>query len=95
MKNLGLVVAGSFIVVLLKVGNMQVSFWVFTCVLFTVIGITGGIRFANLTVEIMTSILMISTAGLTVKYFTHIAHKFMVTYSDSKDGRFFFDCIAE
>ncbi|CAG0883652.1 unnamed protein product [Darwinula stevensoni] len=87
IKNLGLTLAGVFVVVLLMVGDLRVSLWVFTCILFTLIGIAGGIRFAGLTVEIMTSILMILSVGLAVDYSTHIAHKFMVTYSDSKDAR--------
>ena len=95
LKNLGITLAGVFGVVLLMVGNLQVSLWVFTCILFTLIGIAGGIRFAGLTIEIVTSILMILSVGLAVDYSTHIAHKFMITYSASKDGRFSFDCIVE
>ncbi|CAG0883649.1 unnamed protein product [Darwinula stevensoni] len=80
IKNLGLTLVGVFVVVLVMVGDLRVSLWVFTCILFTLVGIAGGLRFVGFTVEIMTSILMILSVGLAVDYSVHIAHKFMVIW---------------
>ncbi|CAG0903247.1 unnamed protein product [Darwinula stevensoni] len=52
----------------------------FSCILFTLIGIAGSMRFAGLTIELMSSILLILSVGLTVDYSTHIAHKYLVIW---------------
>ncbi|CAG0884246.1 unnamed protein product [Darwinula stevensoni] len=87
LRNLSLTLVGMFVVTLVLVGNLQVSIWVFSCILFTLIGIAGSMRFAGLTIELMSSILLILSVGLAVDYSTHIAHKFFVTHGDSKDDR--------
>ena len=88
MKNLSLTLVGVFVVVLVMVGDLRVSLWVFFCILFTLVGIAGGIGFAGLTVEIVTSILLILSVGLAVDYSTHIAHRFMITHAPSRNGAF-------
>ncbi|CAG0884244.1 unnamed protein product [Darwinula stevensoni] len=87
LRNLGLTLVGVFGVTLVLIGDLQVSIWVFSCILFTLIGIAGSMRFAGLTIELMSSVLLILSVGLAVDYSTHIAHKFLVTHGDSKDDR--------
>ncbi|CAG0900899.1 unnamed protein product [Darwinula stevensoni] len=85
VRNLSLTLVGVFVVTLVLIGDLKVSLWVFSCILFTLVGIAGTMRFAGLTIEIMTAMLLILSVGLAVDYSTHIAHKFMVTHADSKD----------
>ncbi|CAG0884252.1 unnamed protein product [Darwinula stevensoni] len=80
VRNLSLTLVGVFVVTLVLVGDIKVSLWVFSCILFTLIGIAGGMRFTGLTIELMTSILLILSVGLAVDYSTHIAHKFMIIW---------------
>ncbi|CAG0899620.1 unnamed protein product [Darwinula stevensoni] len=87
LRNLSLTLVGVFGVTLVLIGDLQVSIWVFSCILFTLIGIAGSMRFAGLTIELMASVLLILSVGLAVDYSTHIAHKFLVTPGDSKDDR--------
>ncbi|CAG0905223.1 unnamed protein product [Darwinula stevensoni] len=87
VRNLGLTLVGVFGVTLVLIGDLQVSIWVFSCVLFTLIGIAGSMRFAGLTIELMSSVLLILSVGLAIDYSTHIAHKFLATPGDSKDDR--------
>ena len=86
VRNLSSTMIGVFVVILVLIGDLKVSIWVLTCILFTLVGIAGGMRFAGLTIEIMTVMLLVLSVGLAVDYSTHVAQKFMVTHADSKNG---------
>merc|ERR1719348_1752730 len=64
------------LVTLLLVADLIVSCLVVLCVILTIIDIAGGAFFMGLTIEIVTSIILILSVGLALDYSAHIG----VTY---------------
>jgi hypothetical protein len=95
-RNLGLTICAVAIVTLILIQNLQTSFWVLCCVIFTVVDVVGSMYWLGLTIEISTSIMILLCAGLAVDYSAHIGTEF-TRLQGTKDGtlsdyklRFFF-----
>jgi len=84
-RNLGLTICAVAIVTLILIQNLQTSFWVLCCVIFTVVDVVGSMYWLGLTIEISTSIMILLCAGLAVDYSAHIGNEFM-RLQGTKDG---------
>ncbi|XP_046328844.2 protein patched homolog 1-like isoform X1 [Haliotis rufescens] len=76
-RNLGLAFACVFVVTLILIANFLTSVLVFTCVTFTLVNVGGCMYFWGLTIDTVTSIILILAIGLAVDYSAHIGHQFM------------------
>ncbi|XP_067679237.1 patched domain-containing protein 3-like [Haliotis asinina] len=76
-RNLGLAFACVFVVTLILIANFLTSILVFTCVTFTLVNVGGCMYFWGLTIDTVTSIILILAIGLAVDYSAHIGHQFM------------------
>lgn len=77
-RNMGLALMAVFIVTLIVLANLWACLMVFTCVGFTLISITGTMHFWGLTIDTVTTIILVLAVGLSVDYASHIAHTFMI-----------------
>lgn len=77
LRNLGLALICVFIVTLILIANVRTSLLVFLCVLCTLVDVAGTMHFWNLTIDTVTSIILILSIGLAVDYSAHIGHMFM------------------
>jgi len=85
LRNLGLTICAVAIVTLILIQNLQASFWVLCCVIFTVVDVVGSMYWLGLTIEISTSIMILLCAGLAVDYAAHIGNEF-TRLQGTKDG---------
>jgi hypothetical protein len=85
LRNLGLTICAVAIVTLILIQNLQTSFWVLCCVIFTVVDVVGSMYWLGLTIEISTSIMILLCAGLAVDYSAHIGNEF-TRLQGTKDG---------
>ncbi|XP_033736833.1 protein patched homolog 1-like [Pecten maximus] len=85
-RNLGLAVLCVFIVCLVLIANLFTSLMVLSCVLFTLVDVGGMMHFWGLTIDTVTSIILILAIGLAVDYSAHIGHCFM-TFSGDRNAR--------
>lgn len=76
LRNLGLSVLAVAIVTLLLIQELQVTFWVISCVIFTLVDLVGSMYLYGLTIEVSTSIMVLLCTGLTVDYAAHIGYEF-------------------
>ncbi|XP_005098950.1 protein patched homolog 1 isoform X2 [Aplysia californica] len=76
-RNLALALACVFLVTLILIANLWTSLMVFAGVLFTLVDVAGSMHFWGLTVDTVTSIILILSIGLAVDYSAHIGHMFM------------------
>ncbi|CAG0917450.1 unnamed protein product [Notodromas monacha] len=83
--SLGLTLLGVLVVILLMLGNIRVSLLNFLCVLLTLVNVIGTMHFWGLTLEHMTSLLLIISIGLAIDYSSHIGHKFLTTFGDGDE----------
>ena len=79
IRNLGFAFGAIALVNLLLIADITVSVLVFICVGLTVLNIAGGAYFMGLTIEIVTSILLILAVGLALDYSAHIGVQYVVT----------------
>ncbi|XP_034243315.1 NPC intracellular cholesterol transporter 1-like isoform X2 [Thrips palmi] len=76
LRNLGLSILAVAVVTLLLIQEIQITFWVIICVIFTLADLVGSMYFFGLTIEISTSIMVLLCTGLTVDYAAHIGYEF-------------------
>ncbi|CAH3177391.1 unnamed protein product, partial [Porites evermanni] len=67
-----------FVVTLVVLANLRACLMVFTCVGFTLVSITGTMHFWGVTIETVSTILLLIAVGLSVDYASHVAHTFMI-----------------
>jgi len=75
--NLGLAFVAVFLVTLLLVANIWVCLLVCLSVIITLVNVCGMMHFWGLTIDTLTSILLILSMGLAIDYSAHIGHTFM------------------
>lgn len=76
-----------FVSALHRVGFSSFIFFQFTLQFFLQVDITGFMAFWGLTIDTVTTIILVIAIGLTVDYSAHIAHAFMVAKEGDKNGR--------
>ena len=84
IRNLSLAFGVIALVSILLIADLVVSILVFVCVALTLLEITGGAYFMGLTIEIVTSIVLILSVGLALDYAAHIGVTYVVTKGTSR-----------
>jgi Niemann-Pick C1 protein len=87
IRNLTLAFATIVCVTLVLVANLWVSFFVLVCVIFTVVDVCGYSYFMGITIEIVTSIILILSCGLALDYAAHIGVAFMCSKEKTREGK--------
>jgi hypothetical protein len=77
MRNVGLSMVCVMIVTVVLLVNIPVSFYVFCCVVATVVDLVGFLHFWNMTIDIITCINVVLAIGLSVDYVVHIGHMYL------------------
>ena len=85
IRNLGLAGAMIALVTLLLIADLVVCLSVLLCVTLTIIDIAGGAFFMGLTIEIVTSIILILSVGLSLDYSAHIGVSYVVSQEEDCD----------
>ncbi|OWF43557.1 Niemann-Pick C1 protein [Mizuhopecten yessoensis] len=85
-RNLGLAALCVFVVCLILIANLFTSLMVLSCVIFTLLDVGGMMNFWGLTIDTVTSIILILAIGLAVDYSAHIGHCFM-TFTGDRNAR--------
>ncbi|XP_014612878.1 PREDICTED: patched domain-containing protein 3-like isoform X1 [Polistes canadensis] len=86
IRNLSLAIVAIGLVTILLLRNLLASFWVISCVIFTLIDLLGSMHFLGLIVEISSSILVLLCIGLAVDYASHVGLEF-IRRTGSKNER--------
>ncbi|XP_067927836.1 patched domain-containing protein 3-like [Watersipora subatra] len=84
--NLGLAFIAVFIVTLILVVDIITCTLVCMCVIFTLVNVCGFMHFWGLTIDTLTSILLILSIGLAIDYSAHVGHTFR-TIAGTRDVR--------
>ncbi|XP_066250245.1 patched domain-containing protein 3-like [Euwallacea similis] len=72
---------------ILLIANWQICFWIFICVLLTMLNVCGFMQRLNLTIDVVSCIGLELAIGLCVDYATHIGHTFLTIHEGSKRER--------
>lgn len=76
LNNLGFGVVAVAIVTLVMIQEIQITLWVISCVIFTLVDLIGSMYLFGLTIEVSTAIIVLLCTGLTVDYAAHIGYEF-------------------
>jgi Niemann-Pick C1 protein len=83
MRNVGMSMGCVMIVTVLLLVNIPISFFVFSCVVATLIDLVGFLHFWNMTIDIITCINIVLAIGLCVDYVVHIGHAYLVAEGET------------
>lgn len=76
-RNLLLSMACIFVTTTVLLADVAGSLLVMLCVILTLVNVMGFMQFWGLTIDVVSSILVIISIGLCVDYSAHIAHTFL------------------
>jgi len=76
-----------FIVTLFLISNILTSLLVLVCVVASLVNLAGYMHFWGLTIDTVTTIIMVLAIGLTVDYSAHIGHGFMAARNGDRNAR--------
>jgi Niemann-Pick C1 protein len=82
-RNMGLCLVCVFLITLVMLADIKICFMVMTCVLFTMVAVTGGLYFWNQAIDAFVCIHLVICIGLCVDYSAHVAHAFIVAEGTS------------
>eukprot|EP00058_Branchiostoma_floridae_P014119 XP_002599607.1 hypothetical protein BRAFLDRAFT_77706 [Branchiostoma floridae] len=77
-RNLGIAMAAVFVITLLLLADFLGSLWVLLCVVMTLVDVGGMLHHWGLTIDTVTTNIMVIAIGLAVDYATHICHTFLI-----------------
>jgi Niemann-Pick C1 protein len=83
-RNIGLSMACVFVTMLVLLADIWASILVMICVLMTLIDVMGYMHFWGITIDVMSSVVIIISIGLCVDYSAHIAHAFLTEKGNFK-----------
>lgn len=86
-RNLGLAVLCIFITSLILVGHLICSLLVLFMVFLSLIDVGGFMHFWGLTIDTVSCVNIIIAIGLCVDYSAHIAHRFLIEHSGTREER--------
>lgn len=69
------------------VANLQICFWIFICVLLTMVNVCGFMQRWGVTLDLVSCIGLELAIGLCVDYATHIGHTFLTIQGGSLEER--------
>ncbi|XP_077288110.1 NPC intracellular cholesterol transporter 1-like [Arctopsyche grandis] len=84
-RNLELALACVMICTFIIIGNFQMCFWIFVCVLLTLVNTCGWMQKMGLTIDIVTCVGLELGIGFCVDYAAHIGHKFLTVEGSLED----------
>lgn len=87
LRNLLLALLCVMICTVLLIANIQICFWVFVCVLLTMVNVCGFMQRWGLTIDLVSCIGLELAIGLCVDYATHIGHTFLTMEDGSNEER--------
>lgn len=93
-RNVLLATLCVFLVTLFLLSNLWAALMVVSCVALALIDIAGFMHFWGITIDVVTTIIMVLAIGLTVDYSAHIAHGFMVSRKPTRNERMI-DALSE
>lgn len=85
LRNLQLALLCVMICTILLVADLQTCFWIFICVLLTMINVCGFMQMWGLTIDLVSCIGLELAIGLCVDYATHIGHTFLTLHGTQRD----------
>ncbi|KAL3271630.1 hypothetical protein HHI36_022104 [Cryptolaemus montrouzieri] len=77
LRNLQLALLSVMICTLVLVADLQTCFWIFICVLLSMVNVCGFMQLWGLTIDLVSCIGLELAIGLCVDYATHIGHTFL------------------
>ncbi|CAH0560340.1 unnamed protein product [Brassicogethes aeneus] len=87
IRNLQLALACVMGCTILLIADWQVCFWIFVCVLITMVNVCGFMQRWGLTIDLVSCIGLELAIGLCVDYAAHIGHTFLTVRSGSRTER--------
>uniref|UniRef100_A0A1B0D602 SSD domain-containing protein n=1 Tax=Phlebotomus papatasi TaxID=29031 RepID=A0A1B0D602_PHLPP len=86
LRNITLALVCVMICTAILIVNLQICFWIFICVLLTLINVCGFMQRWGLTIDLVSCIGLQLAVGLCVDYAAHIGHSFL-TVTGSRNQR--------
>lgn len=86
-RNLELALICVMACTILLIADWQICFWIFICVLVTMINVCGFMQRWGLTIDLVSCIGLELAIGLCVDYATHIGHTFLTTSEGTRQER--------
>ncbi|XP_045465991.1 patched domain-containing protein 3-like isoform X1 [Harmonia axyridis] len=77
LRNLQLALLSVMICTMLLVADIQTCFWIFICILLSMVNVCGFMHMWGLTIDLVSCIGLELAIGLCVDYATHIGHTFL------------------
>lgn len=87
LRNISLALICVMFCTVLLVMNLNVCFWIFSCVILTLVNVCGLMYKWGLTIDMVSCIALQLAVGLCVDYAAHIGHTFLVTSGSDKSER--------
>ena len=87
VRNIALASGCVLLVTLFLLSNLIAALMVLACVVFSLVEIAAFMGFWGLTIDTVTTIILVIAIGLTVDYSVHIAHGFMVSRAGDRSER--------
>lgn len=86
-RNIGLALICVMGCTAVLIVDIQVCFWIFICVLLTLINVCGGMYYWGLTIDLTSCIGLQLAVGLCVDYAAHIGHTFLTITKPTRTER--------
>ena len=74
------------VITFILLANVRMTLIVVLCIAFTITNVTGYAYFGGLTIEIVTSMILIMSVGLALDYSAHIAVAFITSSKPTRNG---------
>ncbi|XP_018575154.1 protein patched homolog 1 isoform X2 [Anoplophora glabripennis] len=87
MRNLQLALLCVMLCTILLIADWQICFWIFICVLVTMVNVCGFMQRWGLTIDVVSCIGLELAIGLCVDYATHVGHTFLTVHTGSRQDR--------
>lgn len=87
MRNLQLALLCVMLCTILLIADWQICFWIFVCVLITMVNVCGFMQWWGLTIDIVSCIGLELAIGLCVDYATHVGHTFLTVHKGTRQDR--------
>ena len=86
IRNMALTFAVITVITFILLANVRMTLIVVLCIAFTITNVTGYAYFGGLTIEIVTSMILIMSVGLALDYSAHIAVAFITSSKPTRNG---------
>ncbi|XP_059056673.1 NPC1-like intracellular cholesterol transporter 1 [Achroia grisella] len=86
-RNIELALLCVMVCTIILITNLQMCFWIFLCVLLTIVNVLGWMQRWDMTVDIVCCIGLELAIGLCVDYAAHIGHTFLIIRDGNRTTR--------